>query len=552
MKSSMLGGTMPWAGLPAALLLGALLATALQDGAGPVKRGDKAPPARPKELPAFEAKIQAVYERVSPSTVIILFGPERQHKGSGVVIDPEGLILTHGHHLLEPGTPVTVAFKDARKVPGKFLGVNHYYDQSLIRLEGAGPWPAVPLGKPAELQHGEACLLLGYPAIYYRDGRPPLVRLGRVLGFFNHQIMTSCRPNGGDSGGPLFNLKGELLGTHQMQPMKQSHGAGHPSVDCYRQIRDRLLAGELVKEAAMEGPFEDPAGLAGMATPCHRSVVEVLVRDKPVALGLVVDSDGWIVTKASEMTEDRVLCRLGDGRKLEGTVERRMKVHDLALLKVKGDGLVAGSWASGEEPKAGKVVASVGLEPRPLGLGVVCSPVFEVPRERGQLTINLEPAEPGVAGLRITEVWAHREAVARVLRAGDVVTHINGDPTPDVATFVRVRERHLDDPAAVVGDTLRLTLLRDGKVVQVNVPIESSSANRIEDFRGRLTGFPAVFTHDGTVPRNQLGGPVVDADGKVIALNIGTVWGSYAYAIPGHVVRKAIDGMRDPKAPANR
>ncbi len=503
-------------------------------------------------MPAFEQKIQAVYERVAPSTVVLFFGPDRQHKGSGVIIDSKGLVLTHGHHLLEPGTPVAVGFSDGRKGAGKFLGVHHYYDQSLIRLEGAGPWPAVPLGKPAELQQGEACLMLGYPVIYYRDGRPPLVRLGRVLGHFNHQIMTSCRTNGGDSGGPLFDLKGELLGTNQMAPMKQSHGAGHPSVDCYRQIRDRLLAGELVKPSAMEGPFEDPVGMNAMAAPCHRSVVELMVRDKAAALGLIVDAEGWIVTKSSEVTEDRALCRLGDGRRLEATVEGRLKAHDLALLKVKGEGFVAASWAAGEAPNPGKIVASIGLDPRPVGLGLVGSPVFEVPRERGQLTINLEAAEPGVAGLRITEVWAHREAVARVLRAGDVVTHINGDPTPDVATFVRVRERHLDDPASVVGDTLRLTLLRAGKVVQANVPIEPSSNIQIDDFRGRQTGFPAVLTHDGTVPRNQLGGPVVDGDGKVIALNIGTVWGSYTYAIPVPILRKAIDEMRVSKAPANR
>ncbi|HEV8607310.1 MAG TPA: trypsin-like peptidase domain-containing protein [Tepidisphaeraceae bacterium] len=496
-------------------------------------------PSRPADLPAFEKKVQEVYERVAPSTVT-LFGPQMQYKGSGVIIDPKGLVLTHGHHDLEPGTPMTVAIGGKRKVAAKLLGVHHYYDQSLIQLDDKGPWPAVPLGNPKELQPGEACIMLGFPKIYYQDGRPPLVRLGRVLGFVGPQIISSCRLEGGDSGGPLFNMKGELLGTNCTSAIKGEHGAGHPSVECFLQIRERLLAGELIKKQALEGAFEDPSALAELASVTHRSVVQVLLDGKPVGLGLIIDADGWIVTKASAITLDQVVCQLADGRRLEASVAGRIRAHDLGLLKVKADELVAASWAEAGAAKPGQILASVGIEPRPLAIGVVCSPLIDVPRERGQLTINLAPADAGVAGLRITEVWKGRDAVARVVRVGDVVTHINGVATPDVETFVRVREKQLDDPATVVGDTIPLTILRDGKVMKVEVPIESESFQQMDEFRGRRTGFPAVFTHDGTVPRKQLGGPVVDAQGKVIGVNIATIWGAFTYAIPAEVVRKAV------------
>ena len=207
------------------------------------------PPENPVNLAALQKQIQQAYGRVAASTVT-LFGPQNSFKGSGVIIQPDGLILTHGHHGLTPGTPMTVMIAGKQKVAGKLLGVNHYFDQSLIRLEGPGPYPAVSLGDPSKLKPGETCLLLGFPRIYYRDGRPPLLRIGRILGFAAHQVLSSCRTEGGDSGGPLFNLDGELLATHQMTALKGEHGAGHPSVDCYRQIREQLLAGVEIKTAS--------------------------------------------------------------------------------------------------------------------------------------------------------------------------------------------------------------------------------------------------------------------------------------------------------------
>src|SRR5687767_3169906 len=84
-----------------------------------------AAPMRPEELGEFERKVQEVYERVAKSTVQIS-GPNGVHKGSGVIVDEKGLVLTHGHHELLPGTAVTVAINGKRKVAGKFLGVNHY------------------------------------------------------------------------------------------------------------------------------------------------------------------------------------------------------------------------------------------------------------------------------------------------------------------------------------------------------------------------------------------------------------------------------------------
>jgi S1-C subfamily serine protease len=501
------------------------------------------PPTDARQLPAFEKQIQQTYERVSQSTVT-LFGPGMVHKGSGVIIEQNGLILTHGHHELSPGTPMTIMIAGKQTVTGKLLGVHHYYDQSLIRLDAPGPYPAVPLGTTQDLQQGDAVLMLGFPKIYYELGRPPLVRLGRVLNIDSHQIMTSCRLNGGDSGGPLFNLKGELLGTNHLQQVQGEHGAGHPSVDCYRNIREQLLAGVEINREDMEGPFADRSALDSLATPARQSVVQVVMGNKQVALGLIVDSGGWIVTKGSAITVDQVVCKLADGRKIEASLAARLKLHDLALLKTKADGLIAATFADATGPKPGAIEASIGIETKPLSIGIVCSSIIEVPRERGQLAINLGPVEAGVAGVTITEVWPFRPEVARILKIGDIVTHINAQPTPDLDTFVKVRENQLDNPAAVVGDTLGLTIIRNKQAMQVNVPIESSSNQPDDEFRGRRSGFPSVFTHDGAVPRKNLGGPVVDSTGKVIGLNLASIWGAFTYALPADAVRKALDEMK--------
>src|SRR5262245_32257642 len=268
---------------------------------GPEERLDdplSLPPPDPQDLVAFQARVQAVYKRVAPSTVNLFAEPKHQHMGSGVVIDVRGDVLTHAHHGLAPGAAVTAVFHDGRKVAGQLLGVHEPFDLSLVRLAGEGPWPAVPLGRPAGLKAGEPCVMLGYPKMHHQEGHPPLLRLGRFARSWAHYLLTSCNLNGGDSGGPLFGLDGALLGNHNLKAHTEDgesivRGAGHTSVEYFAKDREELLAGRHVRwtgggpqgrgEHPIVGPFDGVTGLDGLANVNRKAVLSVLDGDVRVA-----------------------------------------------------------------------------------------------------------------------------------------------------------------------------------------------------------------------------------------------------------------------------
>src|SRR5262245_31956927 len=281
----------------------------------PAAGEDKRLPRTVAELSPYEKSLRELYRKVAPSTVNLFVEPKHEHAGSGVVIDAKGLVLTHAHHGHAPDTPITAVFADGRKVRGKFRGVHEPFDLSLVQLDGAGPWPAVPLGEPTRLKPGDACVMLGYPKLHHQEGRPPLFRLGRFLGTREHYLLTSAHLNGGDSGGPVFDLDGKLLGNNNLVPT-ESRGTGHTSVDYFRMIRPLLQAGRHVRrgDLLLTGPFEDVGGFDALAVPTHRAVFTVLDGDKAVSRGLIVEADGWAVTKSSEVPGPKVTCRLADGR----------------------------------------------------------------------------------------------------------------------------------------------------------------------------------------------------------------------------------------------
>lgn len=424
------------------------------------------PPRRPEELLDFEKAVRSVYEHALPSIGLMFVGSKKKRSGTAVIISREGHVLTHAHHGQEPGTPVDMVFGDGRKASGKLLGVHKHFDLSLVKLAGEGPWPAAPLGTAASLKSGDPCLAVGYPVGHMtffvkRDerGRPPLLRLGRVLGLHEHFVMSSCSIFGGDSGGPLLNLQGEVIGTCNLASSVVQGDtvklAGYINVDVFHKIRKQLLEelvydhDTLLKPFARTGPFENTKGLNALATPAHRSVVTVFAREKPVALGLVIAADGWVVTKASVLAGP-LACQLADGRKLEASLKGKSVTNDLALLQVSVKDLPAAPWGDGPVPPVARVVASIGPKSTPLSFGVVCSKVEAIPAVKGALA----------------------------------------------------------------------------------------------------SGFPEVFVHDGLLNSQQCGGPVVDATGKVVAINIATSLfdQTSTYAIPAAVVRKTVEKLRKERA----
>jgi serine protease Do len=210
------------------------------DKAGALPPGLEADaPASLEDLKILQKQTKAVVAKVQPATVGLVVGGS---SGSGVIIDAEGHILTAGHVSAAPDKDCTVIMPDGKRVKGKTLGMNRAIDSGMIKITEEGKWPFAEMGTSTGLKKGQWVISIGHPG-GYKKGRSPVVRLGRIQDFNDFLIRTDCTLVGGDSGGPLFDMNGKVIGIHSRIGGTIATNI-HVPVDTYKETWDRLAKGE--------------------------------------------------------------------------------------------------------------------------------------------------------------------------------------------------------------------------------------------------------------------------------------------------------------------
>ena len=196
------------------------------------------------DLKNLQGQVRGVVARVMPATVSLFSTMEngQSGSGSGVIVSADGLVLTAGH-VVDGFAEVMVVFPSGKQVGATVLGANRNRDEAMVKLEGDGPWPFVKMGDSDEVKVGHWVVSLGH-AGGYDPLRTPPVRFGRILGRNAlGYLVTDCALIGGDSGGPLFNLSGEVVGIHSsIGPELSSNN--HRGVSDFVRDWDRLKDGE--------------------------------------------------------------------------------------------------------------------------------------------------------------------------------------------------------------------------------------------------------------------------------------------------------------------
>lgn len=214
------------------------------EGAGQAKGGDVEQASAPADsaekaptldLKAMERRIKATLAKVTPAVVAV-------SGGSGVVVSEDGYVLTVAHVGSRSGRRLWVTFPDGRRVQARTLGNDRGVDAGMIKLSGNGPYPHVDMGVSKDIEPGQWCLALGYPVSFER-GKSPAVRVGRVLSNRDTSIVTDCTIMGGDSGGPLFDIDGNVIGISSRCDGRLTVNI-HVPVDCYQNTWDRLAQSE--------------------------------------------------------------------------------------------------------------------------------------------------------------------------------------------------------------------------------------------------------------------------------------------------------------------
>ncbi|MBK1830998.1 trypsin-like peptidase domain-containing protein [Verrucomicrobiaceae bacterium R5-34] len=194
------------------------------------------------DLKKLQSKVQRVAKKVMPATVS-LFSTKNGASGSGVIVNREGLILTAGH-VIRGAEEMTVILPDGTQTQGKVLGANYTRDAAMVQITDTNKvWPYAKIGSAKKLEIGDLVVALGHAGGFDAVRTPP-VRFGRMIARGDNQfITTDCTLIGGDSGGPLFDLDGRVIGIHSSIGMSLSSN-NHASIDGFLQDWKKLEAGK--------------------------------------------------------------------------------------------------------------------------------------------------------------------------------------------------------------------------------------------------------------------------------------------------------------------
>jgi len=189
-----------------------------------------------KHLRKLTPKLVAATVAISPK--------DSPGSGSGVIIDASGLVLTAAHVIMKPGMRFNVLLADGRTVDGVSLGLNTDTDAGMLRIETPGPFPFRPAITEKTYEIGDLVIATGQPGGPFL-GRPPVVRLGRInrdgiASGMEDPIQSTCTVISGDSGGPLYDLLGRVIGIHSNigMPWSANH---HVPLPCFRKEWQDML-----------------------------------------------------------------------------------------------------------------------------------------------------------------------------------------------------------------------------------------------------------------------------------------------------------------------
>lgn len=385
--------------------------------------------------------------------------PPETSSGSGFFITGDGYVLTN-KHVIEGAERLTVETQDGKEYDAEIVGQDPYYDVALLKVIGDGPFPALPLGSSTDLRPGEWVLAIGNP-ISFRDSVTVGVvsGKGRRLEFgpdqLSNYIQTDAAINFGNSGGPLINARGEVIGINTAIVRRRQVTAMQAEVI---QGINFALPIDVVKphldQLATDGTVR--RGYLGVTVqPVTQEMAEYF--ELPEALGAFVSGvgDDTPASAAGVKVDDIILAvdgiELSDSSDLVSIISNRRP----------GESVELEIWRGGK-----RATLTVELTERRIGIDEEAA-VERVPEESGEVsalgfTVSPMPqnmrdalAERGIEGVVITDVDPRSDAYRKGLRPRGILLELNGMATPTLEAFREAKEKV--EPGSVVrvriGDT---------------------------------------------------------------------------------------------------
>jgi len=312
------------------------------------------------------------------------------------------------------------------------------------------------------------------------------------------------------------------------------------------------------KELGLEYQRSNPQFVAAFrqaAARPSRSTVRVCCDGKEVALGMVVSSDGWVLTKAADL-HGYIACRLFDGRTVDARLAGIHLAHDLAMLQVPMRGLIPVEFRDSKTAQVGSWIICPGPGDEPVGIGIVSVATRTISakylgNDVGYLGVTTEEADNGV---RIAQVVADSPAAKVGLKKNDVIVALQNKHITVADDFLDMMQQRK------IGDAITLRIRRDKEIFMVQANLVArprNSPGEVQNHMGselssRTTGYPTILQHDAVIRPRDCGGPIVDLDGKVIGINICRAGRTESWAIPSEAIQPVLFDLMTGRLPPTK
>lgn len=338
-------------------------------------------------------------------------------QGSGFIVSDNGTVLTNAH-VVEDADEVTVKLNDKREFKAKVLGLDKASDVAVLKIDGKN-LPTVRIGSSSQTQVGEWVLAIGSPFGFESSASAGIVSAkSRNLpdGSYVPFIQTDVAVNPGNSGGPLFNMNGEVIGINSQIYSRSGGYQGlsfaipiEVAMNVEKQIttHGKVQRGKLgvviqeVNQALAESfGLEKPAGALVSSVEKGSPAAKAGLEPGDVILGI----DGKTITNTAELPAAVANKRPGETARLQ--VWRNKSSRD---VEVKVGNFNEEKVASADTPSADK--GRLGVAVRPL-----------TPEERRQAEFK--------GGLIVEQ--ANGAAAKAGIQPGDIILSVNGQPINDI------------------------------------------------------------------------------------------------------------------------
>ena len=353
--------------------------------------------------------------------------------GSGFVISEDGYVVTN-NHVIEGADEITIEFFNGKELDAKVVGTDPNTDIALLKVEADGPLPFVPFGNSDAARVGDWVIAMGNPLGQGFSVSAGIVsaRNRALSGTYDDYIQTDAAINRGNSGGPLFNMDGEVIGVNTaiLSPNGGSIGIGFSMASnvVNRVVKQLQEYGEtrrgwlgvriqdVTPDIAEAMGLEKATGALVTSVP-EGPAMEAGMKDGDVIVSFagvdVADTRGLVRQVGNSPVGEAVrvvVFRDGKTVTLKVTLGRREEAEGAVPAVAKGDG-------PEQAPEATKEV-----------LGLTLAPLTD--EMRSELGVSDD-----LVGLAVGAVDESSEAFEKGLRAGDVITEAGQQKVATIFDF---------------------------------------------------------------------------------------------------------------------